>query len=177
MSVSVLPPAEVAELAARPLTYSPAGATRGSMPADYHQVSQALTLPGVDFVVASRLLMSWQVPSRAGFDVRVSAPGVEPDAVVLMRVGLGPVGLSIPCRIVYVIDEPQRQGYAYGTLPGHPESGEESFVLTVDADGTTTFTITAFSKPATLMTRLGGPFGHTVQRAVTRRYLRTLRTA
>lgn len=28
------------------------------------------------------------------------------------------------------IDEPDRQGFAYGTLPGHPESGIEQFTLT-----------------------------------------------
>jgi uncharacterized protein (UPF0548 family) len=36
------------------------------------------------------------------------------------------------CRIVYVVDEtgPRcRFGFAYGTLPGHAESGEERFVV------------------------------------------------
>ena len=36
--------------------------------------------------------------------------------------------LQAPCRVVYVIDEPDIRGFAYGTLPGHPESGEERFV-------------------------------------------------
>jgi uncharacterized protein (UPF0548 family) len=36
---------------------------------------------------------------------------------------LGPI--RVPCRVVYVLDEPERRGFAYGTLPGHPESGEE----------------------------------------------------
>ena len=30
--------------------------------------------------------------------------------------------LRAPCRVVYVIDEPDVRGFAYGTLPGHPES-------------------------------------------------------
>ena len=34
-------------------------------------------------------------------------------------VHLGPV--RAPCRVVYVVDEPDRRGFAYGTLPGHPE--------------------------------------------------------
>ncbi|SIP67631.1 hypothetical protein BN9982_740001 [Mycobacterium tuberculosis] len=33
--------------------------------------------------------------------------------------------LRAPCRVVYVIDEPDVRGFGYGTLPGHPVSGEE----------------------------------------------------
>ena len=39
-----------------------------------------------------------------------------------------------PCRVVYVVDEPDRRGFAYGTLPGHPESGEELFLVRYDPD-------------------------------------------
>ena len=45
-------------------------------------------------------------------------------------VHLGPV--RAPCRVVYVVDEPDRRGFAYGTLPGHAESGEERFVVRYD---------------------------------------------
>jgi uncharacterized protein (UPF0548 family) len=40
-----------------------------------------------------------------------------------MRVPLWP--RDVPCRVVYVVDEPRRAGFAYGTLPGHPEIGGE----------------------------------------------------
>ena len=36
---------------------------------------------------------------------------------------------KVPARVVYVIDEPLRKGFAYGTLPGHPETGEEAFIV------------------------------------------------
>jgi uncharacterized protein (UPF0548 family) len=71
-----------------------------------------------------------------------------------------------------VIDEPHRRGFAYGTLPGHPESEEEAFVLTRRDDGGTTFTITAFSRPVSIPAKLAGPLGRRVQDAVTHRYLR-----
>ena len=45
-------------------------------------------------------------------------------------VHLGPV--QAPCRVVYVVDEPDRRGFAYGTLPGHAESGEELFLVRYD---------------------------------------------
>ena len=62
-------------------------------------------------------------------------------------------------------------GFAYGTLPGHPERGEESFVLE-RRDDRRIFTIRAFSRPVDPLARLSGPIGRAVQRSVTRRYVR-----
>ena len=56
------------------------------------------------------------------------------------------------------------------TLPGHPESGEEAFLVVRVGDGCE-FRITAFSRPATLLARASGPLGRAVQRLVTDRYL------
>ncbi len=77
-------------------------------------------------------------------------------------------------RVVYVVDETHRKGFAYGTLPGHPESGEEAFVVELDGDGTVTFTITAFSRPSSRLARVAGPVNRAVQRWITGRYLRSL---
>lgn len=35
----------------------------------------------------------------------------------MMRLGIGPLALGIPCRVIYVVDRPDTQGFAYGTLP------------------------------------------------------------
>jgi uncharacterized protein (UPF0548 family) len=91
-----------------------------------------------------------------------------------MRLGVGPLALRIPCRVVYVIDEPDRQGFAYGTLPGHPESGEEAFVLHREAGNRVRFVITAFSRPATRLAKLGAPVSRQLQHFMTSRYLQTL---
>jgi uncharacterized protein (UPF0548 family) len=56
-------------------------------------------------------------------------------------------------------------------MPGHPESGEESFILNCSNDGTTRFTVTGFSRPATALSRLAGPIGSHVQDFMTSRYL------
>ena len=88
-----------------------------------------------------------------------------------MHLGVGPLALRIPCRVIYVIDEPERSGFAYGTLPRHPESGEELFLLQRHEDGQIAFTITAFSKAASLPARLGGPTTRWLQKAMTSRYL------
>ena len=69
-----------------------------------------------------------------------------------------------------------RRGFAYGTLPGHPESGEEAFVIERHDDDTVSFTITAFSRHATRLARVAGPLGRAAQRRITARYLRSLPT-
>ena len=89
------------------------------------------------------------------------------------RIGLrlGPLRTWAACRVVYVVDEPSRKGFAYGTLPGHPECGEESFIVSIDEGGSVRFDVTAFSRNARWFARLGGPLTGLVQRAVTWRYL------
>lgn len=84
---------------------------------------------------------------------------------------LGPVRVVAPCRIVYVTDEVDRFGFAHGSLPGHPERGEEAFHVGRDADGVVTFDVVAFSRPADWKARIGSPVTRAVQRRVTKGYL------
>lgn len=151
------------------LTYVEVGATaREPLPAGYHHLRETRSLGVVDLDEVSEILFSWRVQERAGVR-RVAgpdrvAPGVDVTFRSLMQ--------TIPCRVVEVIDEPDRRGFAYGTLPGHPETGEERFMAERDpATGVVTATITAFSKPATWVTKLGGPVARLVQRLMTKRYL------
>ncbi len=72
--------------------------------------------------------MRWGMLRGAGVRVEASTEVAAVGSEVL--VGFGP--LRAPCRVVYVIDEPDRRGFAYGTLPGHPESGEELFAVRYD---------------------------------------------
>ena len=66
------------------------------------------------------------------------------------------------CRIVYVVDDSGpnfKFGFAYGTLPGHVESGEERFLIEWNrADNSVWYDILAFSRPNHVLTRLGYPF-------------------
>lgn len=85
-----------------------------------------------------------------------------------------PLGLRAPVRVIYVIDEPQRRGFAYGTLPGHPESGEEAFVVDQTADGSVWLTVTSISRPSTWYWWAVYPALRFAQWAITRRYLSAL---
>ena len=173
-NLQVLPPAVVRSLQAAAFTYPEVGATRTMAPDGYHSICERVTLLGADFDQAVIELMSWQVQRRAAFTVVASSPTIEVGAVAQLRLGWGAVALRSPVRVVSVVDEPDRRGFAYGTLPGHPESGEEAFVLERLPDGLVVFEITAFSRPATWWSRLGAPATRLVQRVITRRYLRAL---
>ncbi|MEJ1231303.1 MAG: DUF1990 domain-containing protein [Galbitalea sp.] len=76
--------------------------------------------------------------------------------------------------VVYVVDRPARKGFAYGTLPGHPESGEESWMLDRSEDGSVWLTIRAFSRPSSGGWWVAYPILRLVQAAFTRRYERAL---
>ena len=90
-----------------------------------------------------------------------------------MIVGLGPV--RAPCRVVYVIDDTNRRGFAYGTLPGHPESGEELFAVRYDPSTDEVHAeVVAFSRHATWWSKLGAPVTSLAQRIITTRYLTAL---
>lgn len=84
------------------------------------------------------------------------------------------VSVKAPVRVVYVVDEPNRKGFAYGTLAGHPERGEESFIVDQTDDGSVWLTITAFSRPSTWYWWLLAVPLRVAQEVYTRRYLRVL---
>ncbi|MDB5817528.1 MAG: hypothetical protein JWQ11_1168 [Rhizobacter sp.] len=99
---------------------------------------------------------------------------VELGADVEVGLRLGPLSFKAPCRVVRMVDEPGARGFAYGTLPGHPECGEEAFVVRMGDDDLVRMEITAFSKPARWFSRLGSPVARRVQARITTRYLSAL---
>lgn len=76
-----------------------------------------------------------------------------------------------------VVDEPDRYGFAYGTLPLHPEEGEEAFLVERGDAGEVRFRIVAFSRPSHWAARLGGPVSRRVQQRALRAYLDALQRA
>ena len=154
------------------LTYPEVGATSsGELPAGYHHLHERQVLGAVDLDEVATVLMTWQMHRRAGVRPVGELAAATPGQDVTFRFA----GQTIPCRVVSVVDEADRRGFTYGTLPGHPECGEERFELLRDpATGVVTATITAFSRPATRIARLLGPVGVVVQTWMARRYLAAL---
>ena len=169
--------AEVADrLASAGLTYREAGATAGDLPSGYRHVSHRVLIGRGPEVLASagEAVFQWQVQLRSGLRVSASSPAARPGTVLLVGLGIGPLRIQAPCRVVYTVNEPRRRGFAYGTLPGHPETGEEAFIIEHHADNTVNLTITAFSRPASRLAKIAGPLGTATQRKITARYLRSL---
>jgi uncharacterized protein (UPF0548 family) len=159
------------------LTYREQGATRDDpLPAGYRHVQRRERLGDGEatFVRAAEVLFGWQMHRGAGLAVLNAPPQPTVGAAVVTRLGPPVLGMIVPCRIVYVVDEARRRGFAYGTLPGHPESGEEAFVVEWAADDGVYLTIRAFSRPATVLAKLGGPLETLVQTIMTNRYVRAL---
>ncbi|NRQ50662.1 DUF1990 domain-containing protein [Aeromicrobium stalagmiti] len=158
------------------LTYAEVGATEGVLPDGFHhlQESREIGHGRAAFESASATLLTWGMHRRAG----VRRTGGPDRAVAGADVAFVWRTVKFECRVVSVVDEAVRRGFTYGTLARHPESGEERFMVTIDpASGTVTASITAFSRPGSVLTRLGGPVARLVQRRMTRRYLDALESA
>jgi uncharacterized protein (UPF0548 family) len=161
------------------LTYDEAGATR---PADgvweipggwRHHEQTVLVGRGEDvWDRAAAILMSWGVKTRSGFSVVPTEVLLGGEPELIARVG--PVRIREPVRVVAVVDEPDRRGFAYGTLPGHPVSGEEAFVLYRDRDNAVRFTLRSITRSAPGPWRLAFPVLLLAQRFYRRRYRRAL---
>lgn len=160
------------------LTYEEVGATlRGAMPAGYDHVTvSGVVGRGADAFARARTgLSQWQTHTMRGVRVRPRGAPVVVGTTVVTALGVRAVAVAAPCRVVVVVDDPQRFGFAYGTLPGHPETGEESFVATVDPDGTVRLHVRAFSKPAGRLRRATGPATHMASLVMAHAYVRSLR--
>jgi uncharacterized protein (UPF0548 family) len=160
----------LSDLTGRPLTYTDHGATAGDMPAGYRQVRAAKRIGRgrARFEQAADAVMRYGMLRGAGLRVDATTEVAQVGTDVLGR--LGP--FLAPCRVVYVIDEPNRRGFAYGSLPGHAVRGEEMFAVRYDpADDSVYSEVAAFSRAATWWSNLGDPVLALSQRLVTRRYL------
>jgi uncharacterized protein (UPF0548 family) len=161
------------DLATLQLTYHEVGATAGPLPDGYHHVRKSAVIGHgrPRFEEAAAKVMRWGMLRGAGVRVDPSTEVAAVGSEVL--VGLGPV--HAPCRVVYVIDDANRRGFAYGTLPGHPESGEELFAVRYDpSTDEVNAEVVAFSRHATWWSRLGSPVTSLAQRVITTRYLTAL---
>lgn len=86
-------------------------------------------------------------------------------------------GRGIPVLVVYVVDEPERIGFAYGTTGDAPESGEESFILEHREDDSVWLTIRSVLEPNGGLRRLFAPAVRRRRRELTTRELRALHPA
>lgn len=129
-------------------------------------------------------ILRWGVKTRSGFDVegdggeRPIGPGTAAAVVAGARywliAHLGPVRIREPVQVIAIVDEPARKGLAYGTLTGHPVSGEEAFLLDREPDGSVWLTVRSLTQPSIGIWRPTYPVVPLAQHLYRRRYLRSL---
>lgn len=137
-------------LAKLPLTYWERGATDWArLPAGYgHALTEGVVGHGAtDWAAARHALRTWKVVPAGEWVELYPEPRVRPGAQVMVCFRLFGGWWTSPCRVVYVVDEPNRFGFAYGTLPGHVEQGEERFLVERDpATGLVTYSVRAMAR-------------------------------
>jgi len=84
-----------------------------------------------------------------------------------------------PARIVFLVDDDdapmRRSGFAYGTLQGHGERGEETFIIErLHADDSVWYDLRSFSRPGQALTALGYPIALMLQRHFARESTQTM---
>ena len=158
-------------------TYPEVGATAGDLPPGCAHLRRRVVVGSGErvFERVAEGVRHWRVQQRAGLLVHASAPTTELGSTAVLAVRLGPVWRLAACRVVRVLDEPHRRGFAYGTLPGHPERGEEAFVVEREASGAVVFSLTVFSALASWDARALPPAARGLQLLITARYLRAVR--
>jgi len=161
----------IREESGRSFSYTDVGATRiGQQPAGFDHDYNTIELGKGEtvFAAAKEAVRQWKMFPGGWASI---APGNTPigeGAVVAMLANLMGTWWLNSCRIVYVVDEEQRFGFAYGTLPGHAECGEELFLVDMDESGTVRYSLSAFSRPRNWLARLAYPLARAYQRKFVR---------
>lgn len=157
--------------------YSDVGASRaGTTPLGYDTVTEsAIVGAGVaQFSLLADGIRNWQIQRQSGVDVAADSPAREGVNVALAQ-RFGPVAIVFGCRVVWTVDEPNRNGFAYGSLPGHPEAGEEAFIAELEPDGAVRFRVFGFTSAGTVATAVTRPVTRAFTRRALRGYLRAAR--
>jgi uncharacterized protein (UPF0548 family) len=156
-----------------PFTYAAVGVTRdddNATPAGYERDRnrQPLGTGEVAFAAARDAIRAWQMfPPPLATIEPAGIPIAEGEVAIVVIHMFGAWSLHA-ARIVYVIDEPRRFGFAYGTLPGHAAQGEERFLVEWLADDTVWYDLQAFSRPQHWWMRLAYPIARRMQRRFAR---------
>ncbi|WP_193096229.1 DUF1990 family protein [Brevibacterium sp. FME17] len=146
------------------------------------RLEQTLDLgPAELFPMARDAILTWKLQESAGVIARPSRR-VHPGQII--DLWLNPVWPSAPrrwrgrdlvlpvgsCIVLEVIDAESAAGFVYRTLPGHLESGEQTFLVSLGSDGRLGVSITSESVPGHPLLRAFAPMSVAAQRMMARRY-------
>lgn len=152
-----------------PFSYNEVGASQATIPSGYpvnhHRIRLGI---GADaFARAKFAIETWKMYQLDWTRLYPPAAPILVGDVVCVIVNHGFCWSINPCRIIYVLKENKLEkdktiekfGFAFGTLPGHSETGEERFTVERrHADDSVWFELLSFARPHHILARIGFPF-------------------
>ena len=152
-----------------PFSYPEVGATCGEAPRGYvvDRYRAKLGEGEEAYERAKDALRSWRQFDLAWVGLRPGGAPIEVGTTVaVLARHFGFWSLNSAC-IIYIVEEVgavERFGFAYGTLPGHAERGEERFLVEHDHEtGLVSYDVFAFSRPSHPLAWPGFPFARVLQ--------------
>ena len=154
-----------------PFSYSEVSATNSTLPTGYNIDHNRIRLGYGEqvFTRAVAAVRSWKMQDMGWLELCWPDALIEVGSTVAVLCPHFGFWSCHPARIVYVIDEADNQsrrfGFAYGTLPAHDEQGEERFLIEwLHEDDSVWYGILAFSRPASVLAKLGYPLVRMLQK-------------
>ncbi|MET0975869.1 MAG: DUF1990 domain-containing protein [Leifsonia sp.] len=123
---------------------------------------------------ASSDILLWAVKTASGFTVDAEGPVVASERVTV-TIRVAGIAITEPVQVVDVVTEPDRVGFSYRTLPGHPVSGEEAFIVQRNGDEVHLVIRSLTRRAPQQPWRMLFPLLLVAQRVARQRYLRSLR--
>jgi uncharacterized protein (UPF0548 family) len=164
-----------------PFNYAEVGQSLGPTPAGYaaNHGRVKLGYGEAAFNKAVEALRSWKMFDLGWVSV------CWPDAKIEVGTTVAPLARHFgfwslhPARVVFLVDDDdarmRRSGFAYGTLQGHGERGEETFIIEWHyADDSVWYDLRSFSRPGQLLTALGFPIARALQKRFARESTQTM---
>ena len=116
-------------------------------------------------------------PSRTEAEQRFDADGtpyVSPGATMRVAGRVRGLRADAELRVIFVVEEPRRVGFALGTVGDSVVSGEESFMLDWYDNDEVWFTVRAFDAPRAVLYRMLPALTKRRRRELFTRYLRAI---
>lgn len=151
----------------REVTYAPVGCTNGGAAPDGFVMDhnrQKLGTGEAAFERAKIAIRAWRMFPAPWTAIEPTTTPIREGETLAVHVRVLWLWWLNATRIVYTIDEPRMYGFAYGTLPGHAERGEERFVVEWHDDDSVWYDVRAYSKPRHILARLAYPLTRLYQK-------------
>jgi uncharacterized protein (UPF0548 family) len=167
-----------------PFSYKEVSASKTAIPEGYpvnHYRAQ-IGRGEAAFAHAKKAIENWTMYQTGWTQIYPLGAPVESGEVVCVVVNHGFCWSLNPCRIVYVLEEKgavERFGFAFGTLPGHSEEGEERFTVEWrrGEDDSVWYELLAFARPHHILAKIGSPLVRLTQRRFAKESFRAMRKA